>query len=238
MSDTDDSDNEDTGRNNPRAEELLAEYEEAVDGITYSPDGMRPEENHDSHFNPFLKTCLEFGRTMKVVKEEHLIADEVAKTLMEEFEDSEYVDAKLTELHGNNGRDDGEYDEHAYGEWISFYMNEDGMWDEFERYDKWDEVVAAGKVGKLLWWLLKSSIQLKSKIDFWTKIAKERRHEPAGFAQVALDAAEGGDDRLAKAAKRALECEALEREVRRKFGAEALAVVSSEAKERVAEVLG
>jgi hypothetical protein len=237
MSDSD-SDNEDTGLNNPRAEQLLAEYEEAVDGITYSPEDLGPDD-YDSHFNPFIKTCLELGRTMKDVKEEHHKADKIAETLMAEFEDSEYVDSKITAMNGYKGRDQGEFDGDAYCEAISLNMNEAGLSDEFGRYrEDIYEVVAAGKVGKLLWWLLKSSIQLKSKIDFWTKIAKERRHEPTGFAQVALDAAEGGDERLAKAAKRALECEALEREVRRKFGAEALAAVSAEAKERVAEVLG
>jgi hypothetical protein len=205
MSDSD-SDNEDTGLNNPRAEQLLAEYEEAVDGITYSPEDLGPDD-YDSH-------------------------------LMAEFEDSEYVDSKITAMNGYKGRDQGEFDGDAYCEAISLNMNEAGLSDEFGRYEGWDAVIADGNVGKLLWLILKSSIQMGSKIDFWTKIAKERRHEPTGFAQVALDAAEGGDDRLAKAAKRALECEALEREVRRKFGAEALAAVSAEAKERVAEILG
>jgi hypothetical protein len=235
MSDSD-SDNEDTGLNNPRAEQLLAEYEEAVDGITYSPEDLGPDD-YDSHFNPFIKTCLELGRTMKDVKEEHHKADKIAETLMAEFEDSEYVDSKITAMNGYKGRDQGEFDGDAYCEAISLNMNEAGLSDEFGRYEGWDAVVVEGKVGKLLWLLLKSSVQLKSKIDFLTKIAKERRHEPAGFAQVALDAAEGGDDRLAKIAKRALECEALEREVRRKFGAEALAAVSAEANERVAEML-
>ena len=59
-----------------------------------------------------------------------------------------------------------------------------------------------------------------------------------------MDAAAAGDERLAAAAKRALEakrvleCELLERAIRQRFGPEAFEMISSDVKMCVGELLG
>ena len=67
--------------------------------------------------------------------------------------------------------------------------------------------------------------------------AMRRRYESTGFAQSAIDAAEGGDERLAKMAKRALKCEILERAVRRRVGATAFGEILAEVDAVVGELV-
>ena len=67
--------------------------------------------------------------------------------------------------------------------------------------------------------------------------AMRRRYESTGFAQSAIDAAEGGDERLAKMAKRALKCEILERAVRRRVGATAFGEILADVDAVVGELV-
>ena len=64
-----------------------------------------------------------------------------------------------------------------------------------------------------------------------------KRFAPTGFLQIAKNASIAGDEPLRMAAKRALECEMLERAIRRRLGVAAFAEISAAAKERVEEQL-
>lgn len=234
------SDTEDIGLNHPRADELLADYEAAVYDITYTPDEMN-FRTYQYHFHPPLKACLEMGREMKYVKTEQLRADEIAAVLMAEFDESEYVNSKLEDVDGEGkGRSGGEYHSEYYMEAISQKIADEGFNpEEMERYgDDMFEVIADGNVGKLLWYILRANFLLSRFGKAFTELATERRYAPEGFAQIALNATASGDERLAAAAKRALECEFLERAVRSKIGDTEFEILSSEAKKCVAEVLG
>ena len=228
-----------------RADDLLYRYETAVDDITYTPDDMH-FGTYESHFHPPLKACLEMAREMKYVNTEQLKADEIANVLMAEFDDSEYevseyVNSKLEDVDGKGkGRCGGEFVSEYYIEAIGQKMA-DGPFnpEEMERYrDDMIDVIADGNVGKLLWCILRANFLLNRFAKAFMELATERRYAPEGFAQIALNASASGDERLAAAAKRALECEFLERVVRSKVGDAEFEILTSEAKECVANVLG
>ena len=234
------SDTEDIGLTNPRADELLADYETAVDDIINTPDDMH-FGNYESHFHPPLKACLEMAREMKDVNTEQLKADEIANVLMAEFDDSEYVNSKIEDIDAEGkGRCGGEFVSEYYIEAIGQKMA-DGPFnpEEMERYrDDMIDVIADGNVGKLLWCILRANFLLNRFAKAFMEMATERRYAPEGFSQAVLNATASGDERLAVAAKRGLECEFLERAVRSKFGDTEFELLTSGAKKRVAEVLG
>ena len=79
---------------------------------------------------------------------------------------------------------------------------------EFPRCVDLDEV-ANGKVGKILWRVVRAAVQLKSTTEFLQKEAGNSRYAPGLFLQIAADAAEAGDERLELCAKRAFEHDAM-----------------------------
>jgi hypothetical protein len=136
-----------------RADQLLLEYEEAVGNITQLPCMFIADTSElifYSHFHPPLKKCLELVRAMRKVKDDHRKADSISKVLFAKFSGSMHVHSSIDRIDEFRGRCGGGVEPMDY---ITI--------DAVRPYGvDMLTIVEEGKVGKILWRILKSSVYL------------------------------------------------------------------------------